>query len=102
VVSSHLVPQIDRTVKPLQSSLDLTPIVEGDVSHIPVTMHPLQPRIEEVVVLVQYLVNPTLLVESGASFNHVINIHGPSPSERERVFLSPSPLPPGFEEITFA
>jgi hypothetical protein len=64
-------------------------------------MHPLQPIIEEVVTPVQSLVNPTLPEESDASFNHIVNIPNPAPSEQERVFLSPSPLPPGFEEITF-
>jgi hypothetical protein len=44
------------------------------------SMHPLQPRIEEVVVPVQSLVNPTLIVEGDASFNHVINIPDPAPS----------------------
>jgi hypothetical protein len=44
VVSPHPVsPLIDMTVMPLQSSPDHTPIVEGDVSPIPVIMHPLQP-----------------------------------------------------------
>jgi hypothetical protein len=101
MVSPHLVPSIDMKVTSLQSSLDHTPILEGDVSLIPVTLHPLQPRIEEVVVPVQSLVNPTLPVESDASFDHVIIIPDPAPSEQERVFLSPSPLPPSFEEITF-
>jgi hypothetical protein len=102
VVSPHLVsPFIDTVVILSQSSPDLTPVVEGDVSHITVTMHPLQPIIEEVVVLVQYLVNPTLLVGSDVSFNHVVNIPDPTPSERESVLLSPSPLPLSFEEITF-
>jgi hypothetical protein len=101
VVSPHLVPPIDMTVMPLQSSLDHTPIFEGDVSPIPVILHPLQPRIEEVVVPVQSLVNPTLFAEGDASFNHVINIPDLAPFERERDLLSLSPLPPGFEEITF-
>jgi hypothetical protein len=59
VVSPHLVPPlIDAVVTPLQSSLDFTPIVKADVSPIPITIHPLQPRIEEVVIPMQYLVNP--------------------------------------------
>jgi hypothetical protein len=101
VVSPYLVPPIDMTIMSLQYSLDHTHVLEGDVSIIPVTLHPLQCRIEEVVVPAQSLVNPTLPVESDASFNHVVSILDPTPSELERVFLSPSPLPPGFEEITF-
>jgi hypothetical protein len=44
-------------------------------------MHPLQPRIEEVVVLMQSMGNPTLLVDGDPSFDHVINILDPAPSE---------------------
>jgi hypothetical protein len=77
----HVPPLIDMTVIPLKLSMDHTPIVKGDVSSIPMIMHPLQPRIEEVVVLVKSLVNPTLLVEGDASFNHVINIVDLSLSE---------------------
>jgi hypothetical protein len=47
VVSPHPIsPLMDTEVMPLQSSLDHTPIVEGDVSPIPVILHPLQPRVE--------------------------------------------------------
>ena len=82
VVSPHPIsPFIDTVVTLLQCSPDHTPVVEGDVSPIPVIMHPLQPRIEEVVVPMQALVNTNLLLEADASFNHVINIHDPAPSE---------------------
>jgi hypothetical protein len=102
MVSPHIVsPLIDTTVIPSQSSPEITPAIEGDVSPIPITVHPLQPRIEEVVIPVQSLGNPTLLVESDASFNHVVNISDPTPYERERVLIYPSPLPLCFEEITF-
>jgi hypothetical protein len=60
VVSPHLIPLIDTTVISLQSSLDQSLVLEGDVSPILVILHPLQPRIEEVVVPVKSLVNPTL------------------------------------------
>jgi hypothetical protein len=102
VVSPNLFsPLIDMEVILLQSSPDLTPVVEGDVFPIPIISNPLQPRIEEVVVLVQSLVNPNLLVGSDASFNHVVSIPDPAPSEQERVLLSPIPLPLSFEEIQF-
>jgi hypothetical protein len=87
VVSPHLVPLIDMTIISLQSSLDQKPILEGDVPLIPITLHPLQYRIEEVVVPVKSLVNPNLLVESDASFDHVINIPDPAPFEQERFFI---------------
>jgi hypothetical protein len=74
-------PFIKTMVPPSQSSPDLTPVVKGDASPIPVDVHPLQPRVEEVFVSVQFLVNPTLLAESDASFDHVVSIHNPAPSE---------------------
>jgi hypothetical protein len=49
----------------------------------------------------QSLVNPTLLLEGDASFNHVISISSTTPSEQERVLLSPSTLPPSPGEVPF-
>jgi hypothetical protein len=102
VVSPHLVsPLIDMAIMLLQSSPDHTLVFKGDVSSIPIILHPLQPRVEEVVVQVQSLVNPTLLVEGGSSFNHVVSILDPTPYERDRFFLSPIYLPLCLEEIPF-
>jgi hypothetical protein len=101
MVSPHIVPLIDITATPLQSSLDHNPIFKGDLSPIPIILHPLQPRIEEMVVPMKSLVNPTPFAEGDASFNHVVNIPDLAPSERERALLSSNPLPPGFEETTF-
>jgi hypothetical protein len=66
-----------------------------------VVMHPIQPMVEEVVIPMQSLVNPTLLLEGDASFNHVISISSTAPSEQERVLLSPSTLPPSLGEVPF-
>jgi hypothetical protein len=57
------------------------------VSLAPVTMHPLQPIIEEVTTPVQSLVKPTLPEESDAPSSHVINIPSLPPSEQERFIL---------------
>jgi hypothetical protein len=82
VVSSHPVsPLINMKIMSPQLSPDQTPIIEGGVPPIHVVMHPLQPRIEEVVVPVHSLVNPTLLAEGDASFNHVVRIPDPAPFE---------------------
>jgi hypothetical protein len=82
VVSPHPVsPLINMTIMPLQFSPDHTHVVKGYVSPIPIITHPLQPRIEEVVIPVPSLVNPTPLMEGDASFNHVVRIHDPTPSE---------------------
>jgi hypothetical protein len=102
MVSPHpMSPLIGIAVMLLQSYLEDTPVIEGEVSPISVIVHPLQPRIEEVFVPVQSLVNPTLLVECDESFNHVINIPDKTPSEQEIFFLSPSTPPPSPEEIPF-
>jgi hypothetical protein len=102
VVSPHLVPPlIEMEVTPLQYSPDLTPVFEGDVSPIPVVMHPLQIIIEEVVVPVQYLVDPTHLMGTNSSFNHVIIILDPTPYEREICILSLSVLPPSPKKVPF-
>jgi hypothetical protein len=65
----------------MPSSPELTPFVKGEASLAPVTMHPLQPIIEEVATLVKSLVNPTLPEENDAPFSHVINISHLPPSE---------------------
>jgi hypothetical protein len=76
----------------------LTPIIKYPI-HI--TMHPLQPRFEEVVIQVRSLANPTLRIENGTSFSHVINMLDPSPSERERFILPMSTLSPSPDEVPF-
>jgi len=102
MVSPHTTSSlIISVVPPTQSSPDLTPFVKGEVSLSPITMHPLQPIIEEVATLVQSLVNPTLPEESDAPFSHVINIPNPPPSERERFILPPNALPPSPDKVPF-
>jgi hypothetical protein len=75
-------PLIASVVAPPQSLPDLTSFFESESSPTPITMHPLQPIIEEVATTLQYLVNPTLLEESDAPLSHVINISNPPPSKR--------------------
>jgi len=102
VVYPHLVPSlIEIAVISMPYSLDHTPILEGDVFPIPIIMHHLQPRIEEVLVPVQYLVNHICLVEGDASFKHIVCIPDPTPFEQERLLLSLISLPPSIEEIPF-
>jgi hypothetical protein len=66
-----------------------------------VVTHPIQPMVEEVVVPVQFLVNPTLPLEGDVSFNHVVSISGTAPSEKERILLSLSTLPSSPGEAPF-
>jgi hypothetical protein len=82
LVSPHTTsPLITSVVPPPQSPPDLASFFESEASPTPVTMHPLQPIIEEVATPVQSLVNPTLLEESDVPLSHVINIPNPTPSE---------------------
>jgi hypothetical protein len=71
------------------------------VSHVLVVTHPIQPTVEDVVVPMQFPVNPTLPLEGDASFNHVVSISSTAPSEKERVLLSPSTLPSSLGEVPF-
>jgi hypothetical protein len=82
VVSPHTTSPLIFLVVPLtQYSPDLTPFVKGEASLAPITIHPLQPIIEEVATPVQSLASPTLPEENDAPFSHVINISNPPPSE---------------------
>jgi hypothetical protein len=71
------------------------------VSPIPVVLHPLQTRVEEVVIPVQCMVNPTLCLEDDTSFKHGLNIPNNTPSEHKIFFLSSGYLPPCPEEVPF-
>jgi hypothetical protein len=65
VVSLHTTsPLFVSMVPSTQFSPDLTPFVKGEASLTPITMHPLQPIMEQVATPVQSLVNPTLLAEN--------------------------------------
>jgi hypothetical protein len=55
---------VDEVVMPMQSSVDPTPLLGGDVPLDHVVSQPIQPVVEEVVVSMQSLVDPTLLLES--------------------------------------
>jgi hypothetical protein len=53
----------------MQYSIDPTLLLESD-----------NPK--EVTLSMQYSITPTLLLEGGTSFDHVINISSPGPSEQ--------------------
>jgi hypothetical protein len=64
LVVSHLV---QPTVTSMQSSTDNTPIFWGDAPIDLVVSHPIKPMVEEVVVSMKYLIDPTLILESDKS-----------------------------------
>jgi hypothetical protein len=64
-----------------QSPVDPTLLLESDKSN-------------EVTLSMQSLINPTLLLRGDASFDHVVRISSPIPSEQGSIPLSLSTLPP--------
>jgi hypothetical protein len=56
---------------------------------------------KEVTLSMQSLVNPTLLLEGDVSFDHVLSISIPVPSEQGRIPLSLSMLPPSPRVVSF-
>jgi len=94
-------PLVIPIVSPPRFSSDLTPSTKGEASPAPVTMHPLQPIIEEVTTLVPFMVKPTLPENSDAPSSHVINIPSLPPSEQERFILPPNTLSLSSDEVHF-
>jgi hypothetical protein len=106
---------VQPAVMPMQFSSDTTPILGSDVSLDLIVSHPIQPMVEEVVVPMQSLVDPTLLLESDKSkkvtlsmqysvnptlllggdayFEHVLTISIHVTSEQGSIPLSLSTLP---------
>jgi hypothetical protein len=102
---------------------DNTLVFLGDSPFELVVSHPIQPMVDEVVVSMQYSINPTLLLESDNSKEavapmhflvdpallvlvlyllcHVLIIYVTSPSKQERVSLFLSSLPPSLDEVPF-
>jgi hypothetical protein len=119
VVSHH----VQLMVVSMQYSDETTPIFGNDASLHLVVSHPIQPMVEEVVIPMQYSVNPTLLFESDklkevalsmqssvnptlllegdASFNHFLSIYSPVPSEQGIILLSLSIIPPSPRVVSF-
>jgi hypothetical protein len=120
LVVSHIV---QPTVVSMESSTEKTPIFWGDTPLDLVVSHPIQAMVEEVVVSMQYSINPTLLLESDKSKEavvpmqflvnpallvlvlyllcHVLSSFITSPSEQERVLLFLSSLPLSLDEVPF-
>jgi hypothetical protein len=114
---------VDTVVMPMQYLVD-TPLPLGaDASIDLVVSHPIQPTVQEVVVLMQYsvdpnlllesdkpkevklpmqsLTNPTLLLEGDVSFDHVLIISSSVPSSLGIIPLSSSMLPPSPRVVSF-
>jgi hypothetical protein len=106
----------------MQYSTDTTPICLGDASLDLVVSHLIQPTVEELVVsmkslvdptlllesdkskevplLMQYSVNPTLLLGGDVSFHHVLSISSFVPSEQGSIPLSLFMLPPSHRVVS--
>jgi hypothetical protein len=119
-VVSHLVQTV---VVPMHSSTNTTHVLGSDASLDHVVLHPIQPMVEEVVMPMKYLSDPTLLLESensmevtlsmqysfnptlllgdDADFDHVLSISSSIPSEQGSIPLSLSTLPPSPRMVSF-
>jgi hypothetical protein len=119
VVPHHVQP----VVVSMQSSTDIIPIFRGDASLELVFSHPIQPMVEEVVMPIKYLVDPTLLLESDISKGvvtpmqfsvdpsflilvlyllcHVLIISSAIPFAQWSIPLSLSMLPPSPKVVSF-
>jgi hypothetical protein len=116
-------PLVQPIVMSMQFLTDITPIFGGDASLDFVFSHPIQPMVDEVVISMQYLIDPTLLLESDKSKEevapmqflvdpallflvlyllcHVLSISSTSPSEQKRVLIFPISLPTSLDEVPF-
>jgi hypothetical protein len=66
-----------------------------------VSQHYVSPLNDTTIMLMQSSPDPTLVLRSETSFDHVINISSQVPFEQERDLLSPSTLPPSLGEVSF-
>jgi hypothetical protein len=107
----------------MQYLIETTPMFWGDASLDLIDSHHVQPMVEEVVMLMQYLVdptlllksdkpkevtssmqssiNPTLLLEGDASFNHFLSISSYVPYSLGIIPLSSTMLPPSLRVVYF-
>jgi hypothetical protein len=114
---------IQLVVMSMQYLVETTPIFGGYVSLDLIVSHLIQPTVEEVVVSMQSLADPTLLLESDkskevtllmqssvnptlllggdVSFDHVLSISSYVPSTQGRFPLSSSTLPPSPRMASF-
>jgi hypothetical protein len=66
-----------------------------------VSKHFVSPLNDMKIMSMQSSPDPTPVLRSETSFDHVINISSPTPSEQERDLLSSSNLPPSLGEVPF-
>jgi hypothetical protein len=114
---------VDEVIMTIPSSADIGLIFGGDVTLDHIVSHLFQLVAEEVVMLMQSLVDPTLLLESDhsskvvesmqysanptilprsdASFNYVFRIFSLVPSKQGGIPLSLSTLPPSLRMVSF-
>jgi hypothetical protein len=86
---------------PMQSSVDPTPLLWGEVPLDHVVLQPIQPLVEKVVMLMQSLDDPTLLLGSDVSTDYVFSISGSILSEQGGIPLIPSTPPPSPRMVSF-
>jgi hypothetical protein len=90
-----------KVVMPMQSSIDPTPILRGEVSLDHVVPQAIQPLVAKVVMPMQSLDYPTLLLGSGVSINYVFSISGSIFLEQGCILLISSTPPPSPRMVSF-
>jgi hypothetical protein len=73
VSSQSIQPLVEKVVIPMQSSVDPTPLLEGEVPLDLVVSHPIQPLVEKVVMLMQSSTDPTSLLGGEVPLDHVVS-----------------------------
>jgi hypothetical protein len=66
-----------------------------------VSHHSFSPLIDMAIIPMESSPDPTPVLSSETSLDHVISISSPTPSKQERVLLSLNTLPPSIGEVPF-
>jgi hypothetical protein len=73
VSSQPIHPLVNKVVMPMQSIVDLNPILGGDFHLDHVVSQPIEPVVEKVVVSMQSLVDPTPLLGGDVLVDHIVS-----------------------------
>jgi hypothetical protein len=101
VSSPYIQPLVLKVVMLMQSLVDPTPLLGGEVPLDHVVPQPFQPLVEKVVTLTQYLADTTPLLGSEVSTDYVFSISSSVLSEQGDIPLIPSTPPPSPRMVYF-
>jgi hypothetical protein len=90
-----------KVVMSMQSSIDPTPLLGGEVPLDHVFPQPIHPLVAKVFMPMQSSSDPTLLLGSDVSTDYVFSIFGSVFSEQGGILLIPSTPPPSPRMVSF-